>query len=271
MPTINLNHNSELSKFISSLKAVLPYFDPNLNLLILDTNLFLRYYNGSYHKVLEFKIGENIFSKLQSNSLCNILEYDKQKIYSAIRQTLNGIQQDTISFYATPCNIATKMVIKLLPIYETNRVIGIIAFLAQDNNFMNIINHPDTRCHLDRNTGIEHSLSKKIHNTTKLTKRERHVIFLLINKYTSREIAEILSRIEDKIIVKDSIDKTIRTQIMKKFNCLNRTTLINKLLNLGYHTMMPDIFIQPSKNEPHLYTQTEKSELTQFPRDKFIS
>jgi hypothetical protein len=46
-----------------------------------------------------------------------------------------------------------------------------------------------------------------------LTKREENVIFLLLQKYSSREIAEILTKVDKNSITKDAIDKLITNQL----------------------------------------------------------
>lgn len=76
----------------------------------------------------------------------------------------------------------------------------------------------------------------------KLTKREENVVFLLILNYSSREIADILSKVENKKISKDAVDKLITNQLQVKFDVIYRYKLIERLVELGYHRITPSVF-----------------------------
>lgn len=76
----------------------------------------------------------------------------------------------------------------------------------------------------------------------KLTKREENVVFLLILNYSSREIADILSKVENKKVSKDAVDKLITNQLQIKFDVVYRYKLVERLVELGYHRITPSIF-----------------------------
>lgn len=72
-----------------------------------------------------------------------------------------------------------------------------------------------------------------------LTEREKQTIFFFLLNLDSKSIAEILSRIENKQISKNSLDQMFNKQLFPKFGVYNRKALYDKLVTLGYNRLMP--------------------------------
>lgn len=72
-----------------------------------------------------------------------------------------------------------------------------------------------------------------------LTEREKQTIFFFLLNLDSKSIAEILSRIENKQISKNSLDQMFNKQLFPKFVVYNRKALYDKLITLGYNRLMP--------------------------------
>ena len=76
-------------------------------------------------------------------------------------------------------------------------------------------------------------------NAPKLTKREKEVIFFFMANLSSQEIAEMLSKIDKKVITKSTVDSIFNDQLYKKFEVYNRVALYKKLQALGYDQLIP--------------------------------
>ena len=64
------------------------------------------------------------------------------------------------------------------------------------------------------------------------------VFFFLLNLESST-IAEVLSKIENKRITKNSIDQIFSKQLLPKFGVYSRKALYNKLYDNGYTRIVP--------------------------------
>ena len=73
-----------------------------------------------------------------------------------------------------------------------------------------------------------------------LSKREKQVIFFFMHNLSSQQIAEIISKIEGKILSKSTIDSLFIDQLYIKFDVHNRMALADKLQQLGYATLIPE-------------------------------
>lgn len=76
-------------------------------------------------------------------------------------------------------------------------------------------------------------------STIKLSKREKQVIFFFLAHLSSQEIAETLYKLENKRVTKSTIDSIFTDQLYLKFKVTNRIALHQKLLELGYHKLIP--------------------------------
>lgn len=72
-----------------------------------------------------------------------------------------------------------------------------------------------------------------------LSKREKQLIFFCIAKLGSQEIANMISKIENKIISKNTIDNIFQIQLFNKFGVYSRQALYVKLMQLGYNKFIP--------------------------------
>ena len=72
-----------------------------------------------------------------------------------------------------------------------------------------------------------------------LTGRETQVIFFFLLNLDSNTIAGIISKIEHKSLSKGAIDQVFQTQLMPKFKVYGRKALKDKLIDLGYHRVIP--------------------------------
>lgn len=72
-----------------------------------------------------------------------------------------------------------------------------------------------------------------------LTRREKELIFLFLNGLSSKEIALVLSKLENKDISKNTIDNIFSNQLRIKFNSFSREALYEKLIELGFDRLIP--------------------------------
>lgn len=82
--------------------------------------------------------------------------------------------------------------------------------------------------------------NNKLHTNIDLTKREKQIIFFFMHNLSSQQIAEIISRIENKNLTKSTVDSIIIDKLYLKFNVHNRSALTNKLKQLGYTSLIPE-------------------------------
>lgn len=75
-------------------------------------------------------------------------------------------------------------------------------------------------------------------NQYNLTKREKELIFLFLNGLSSKEIAMVLSKLENKPVSKNTIDNIFANQLRVKFDTFSREALYNKLLELGFDRLV---------------------------------
>ena len=72
-----------------------------------------------------------------------------------------------------------------------------------------------------------------------LTEREKQVVFFFLLNLESYTIAEVLSKIENKKITKNSIDQLFFKQLLPKFGVYSRKALYNILNENGYTRFIP--------------------------------
>ena len=72
-----------------------------------------------------------------------------------------------------------------------------------------------------------------------LTEREKQVVFFFLLNLESSTIAEVLSKVENKRITKNSIDQIFCKQLLPKFNVYSRKALYDKLYHKGYTRIVP--------------------------------
>ena len=77
-----------------------------------------------------------------------------------------------------------------------------------------------------------------------LTKREKQVIYFFMSHLSSQEIAEILSKMEEKSISKSTIDSVFNEQLYSKFKVYNRPDLYKKLQEAGFENKIPHELLQ---------------------------
>lgn len=98
--------------------------------------------------------------------------------------------------------------------------------------------------HLSAHTYQDLMINKAIGNTDKqeipnLTKREKEVIFLFLSHLNSQQIANTLSQLENKKVTKSTVDSVFNDKLYLKFNTYNRQALFEKLITLGFSTLIP--------------------------------
>lgn len=88
--------------------------------------------------------------------------------------------------------------------------------------------------------------SSELKSTTDihLTKREKQVIYFFMSHLSSQEIAEILSKMEEKSISKSTIDSVFNEQLYSKFKVYNRPDLYKKLQEAGFENKIPHELLQ---------------------------
>ena len=72
-----------------------------------------------------------------------------------------------------------------------------------------------------------------------LTDREKQVVFFFLLNLESNTIAEVLSKIENKRMTKNSIDQIFTKQLLPKFGVYSRKALYDKLYHSGYTRIIP--------------------------------
>jgi DNA-binding CsgD family transcriptional regulator len=224
-------------------------------LVVVDRELRIVYISDSFSRFTGFLVGQT-FNENQLSQLPNLL-FD----ISLIKEHILGTFKDKIKRQIF-CPITKDDITKIANFTfgcvvnpETNNVIGAIIYVQRFNMIEKLEMFPNNSQPPEAHANINYitpsvtrdgklisapNLSQKI----TLTQREEKVIFLLLQKCSSREIAEILSKLENTAITKDAIDKLITNQLQKKFNVANRNMLAEQLIKLNYHKLIPDIFTQ---------------------------
>ncbi|WP_158649261.1 helix-turn-helix transcriptional regulator [Aquella oligotrophica] len=78
------------------------------------------------------------------------------------------------------------------------------------------------------------------HNDEFLTKREHQIAFLLFYCSSYVEIAEIISRFNQRIITEKTVRNIVSRYLYPKFNVSNKDSLLAKLQLHGYHNKIPN-------------------------------
>lgn len=85
----------------------------------------------------------------------------------------------------------------------------------------------------------------EVNNNIQLSDREQKVLFLLSLNYNTRQIADILTKIEKKNITPNLIRNNINQQLYIKFEVNNVTDLIEKYSMLNDDKLIPACFNKP--------------------------
>ncbi len=80
-----------------------------------------------------------------------------------------------------------------------------------------------------------------------LTQREIEVLFLAYSNLNASEIAEQLTKIDNKPVSPNTIGNILRN-IAQKFNCLNLSKMLQIGYSYGYNTLWPSNFIKQKLN-----------------------
>lgn len=224
---------------------------PNQGAFIVDTRLQLRYITAPFASISNFKVGEFFDATMLSTKPIN---FDIEHLSEIIQDVL----KDRIKRYCCMSITQQDDTQKLMDFYagalvepQTDEILGVIIYIIryQFGSHQEMVMFQNREAmnaemsYQPLNEPVTPSIISEQNPKIKLTAREENVIFLLILNYSSREIAETLSKIEQKSISKDSIDKLIANRLQQKFNIVYRYKLVEKLIQQGYHKHIPKAFL----------------------------
>ena len=224
-------------------------FTPNQTMFAVDINANIVYCSPSFTQV---KLSE--LCSLESMILQEGIKMDVSKVELAI----HGVVQDKLKRRIC-CPVIINCVQNLVDFYlvpiinpASKNIIGVLVYLIrfeltsrQDIVLSSKNTQSSTLSAINVNypfKTLSVNAQPKCETYIKLTSREENIVFLLIFNYSSREIAEILSELETKSISKDSVDKLIANQLQVKFKVVHRYKLVERLIELGYHKVVPKDF-----------------------------
>lgn len=234
--------NKDLQTFLAATKVFFEYLDGQ-SVVVLNTELQVSYVSDSFADIFAVKLGDYFCAN--NSTLHQMLDIDKFAI--AIQNTLNDRIKRQLCM---PLLINGRIQLQnlyLTPAIANNKVIGVVIYVIRFNPLSRIemvlqsIGNTVSKPELVEPVVHKITYSNK-EESIKLTPREENVVFLLILNFTSREIAAILSQVENKKVSKDAIDKLISNQLQIKFNVVYRYKLVERLIELGYHKMIPEVF-----------------------------
>lgn len=247
---------TKLNEFVLLAKKV-GEFIPHQMSFITDKDFKIIYCAQSFSRLTKINVGE-ILNQETFNARPHGLNFDIEVINQAIINVFHDRKKryicQVISQQSSNVNRLVDLYLGPIMNKDTGEVIAVIiqvmrfkpafkiemVFSAVRNINPNI-KEEEIEGMVDIATN---NLTRSFAHAIKLTEREENVVFLLLMFYSSREIADILSKIEHKIITKDSIDKLITNQLQVKFNSIHRHSLVRKLITLQYHNHVPKAFIK---------------------------
>ena len=217
--------------------------------LDLADEIFLKDYISGFQKVSNHTLGIK----------CSVLDLEFNRIGGSDLILAMGLTEDDISKLLTDPNINTyrqraiieKKVIKFLAIRsfaKIGTIIGIVTNSPIINSetqnvvalhvymhYLDIFNISSLLARYYKNG----DLAINQLNGPVLTEREKQVVFFFLLNLESSTIAEVLSKIENKRITKNSIDQVFSKQLLPKFNVYSRKALFDKLYYNGYTRIVP--------------------------------
>lgn len=83
-----------------------------------------------------------------------------------------------------------------------------------------------------------------MHDDLLLTSREQEIAFLLFYCHSTREIADIISKLHNKNVSSKTIHNIISGSLYSKFNSFNRDDLLENLRKRGYDEIIPNSLLR---------------------------
>lgn len=220
---------SLLKKFINNLKELVEQV-PSQLIAIKDLQYKYVYASPAYIDLIGISKIKLIGKTCSELNLKPIIETDIDHIEDE-QVVLNNTVKSFIKIHSLSTGIQPRTFIKS-PIIDNGNVIGIMAQCYEFGDINNA-NNFNQKNNFKR-------MSKEITQLqNQLTRREKQIIFLFINRNNSQEIANILGNIEKKSVSKSTIDSIFKNQLYEKFKVYNRDALYCKLIDLDFEKLIP--------------------------------
>ena len=215
--------------------------------VVFCTNLCKKYTELSEGKVFNQYVTEsNISYKFNPQPIIDVCKHVFQDAIT--RSVVIPAYYHTIhlltSFHLLPASKNDKVEAIMILISRYDVVTGIDEYLKRTYLHKSADQH-----NFSYNTLLPLIKSEQNDNEVQLTELEQCIIYLILNKFSSLEIAEIMSQIDNKKISKSYIDKIVQTNLRTKFKAYNRPHLVKILHGLGYSDYIPKKIIQNYKHE----------------------
>ncbi|MFN8770426.1 MAG: helix-turn-helix transcriptional regulator [Neisseriaceae bacterium] len=225
-----MNDSDFLNKIIDSF-TIIESGITNLIISIKDINSIIVFCSKPFAHLIGYQNKEHLVGS--GHALEQFGKYrheDIEKEDAFVKQNKKRYQSLKIHKF---CGKVQPIIVIKEPIINpsTQNVVGIFGYVKKLS--MSSFSHQIIKS-LDCTSRISSSIKDY-----KLTKREKQVIFFFLSHLSSQEIAEVLSKIDNKKVSKSTIDGIFTEQLFNKFNVVNRVALRKKLTLLGFTEAIP--------------------------------
>jgi hypothetical protein len=173
---------------------------------------------------------EELFKLFQSPLVTNLFDEvvstQQAKKLLVVRSFSNYLAKIFVASWLPVINPQTQNIVAIMVDAHPLEVCNISSILAR------FYKYGDTKIH-SLDTG---NLS--------LTEREKQVIFFFMLNFSSQDIADLIAKIEAKVMSKNAIDQMFNKQLLPKFGVYSRKALYDKLQDLGYDRLLPHNVLQ---------------------------
>lgn len=173
---------------------------------------------------------EEIFNffrnQVASNLFNDLIQSKKPKKLLVVRSFINYLPKIFTASWLPIINPATQQVVAIMINVNRLEVCNMSSIFAQFYKY--------------GKTNVQSLDSVNLN----LTNREKQVIFFFMLNFSSQDIADLIAKIENKTLSKNSIDQMFTQQLCPKFGVYNRKALYTKLQDLGYDRLIPHNVLQ---------------------------
>lgn len=186
----------------------------------------------------------------------------KQEFYPKVTAKMIANQRAVMTYFLLPSKVSENSFdlnqATLYPLFDphTGQLIAIFTEanrIGNDDAFAKLISQLS-----ETNNAPE---LKEFEAGVKVTERERIIIFLLITGRSHKEIAEIISKLYNKLITANNISSIMSKQIYRKFNVSYTSALIYKAIKMGFLYNIPAILVQDMPRVIHVIEDIDISQI----------
>ena len=169
------------------------------------------------------------------------------KIFNNIKAPLYDSEGNITGIIGSAIDVTEERILEKLRAENIQQKSKIETYYQIVQKYMNSIQNNLQLAQLEiMNDKMGNEFNSSLTNTDeniKLTKREQEVLYLLSLGKSPKTIAEIIGRIENKVLEASTIGGLINKKLYKKFNVSSVDELLEKAILLKLTPFLPDSFI----------------------------